>query len=139
MKKIFVFMIFILLLIIPSILAAMNPDLKECMQRGYETERGYCIFPDGSNCTIENFNQGICGVEFMIEDYCVKQGEYVWDKDKCCSGLKPHLVVIGQATCQPFSVRFIENLKYHPIYWFGIIIFLILIGYIIYRMKKKRS
>jgi len=136
--------ILVCLFLVPNVFAAMNPDLKECMQRGYEikaspNQETLCIFPDNSNCTIKDFNQGVCGVEFMIEDYCVPEGKVVWDKDKCCEGLKPHLVTIGQATCQPFSVRFIENLKYNPIRWFCIIIFLVLIGYVIYRIKKKRS
>ncbi len=148
-------MIFVLLLI-PSMLARMSNEGKECLQRGYELDTGYnlhwrgyedipddplslfCLFPDRNYCLNSEFNEGSCGVEYKTEDYCIKQGDYVWDEDKCCSGLKPHLVAIGHPTCQPFSVRFTENLKYNPIYWFGIIVFLVLIGYVVYRIRKKR-
>ncbi len=135
----------LILLLTSNVLAAVSSDFKECVQRGYETrataQESICIFPDGSNCTIDNFNQGICGEEFMVENYCVEQGVLIWDRDKCCNGLKPHLssFIFGHPSCQPFSVRFVENLKYNPLCWFGIIIFLVLVSYIIYRIKKKRS
>ncbi|MFH1521451.1 MAG: hypothetical protein ABIF18_00675 [archaeon] len=134
----------VIVLLSSSVLAAMDPNLKECIQRGYEikstpNQDTVCIFPDGSNCSINSFNQKSCGEEFMTEGYCVKQGDPVWDKNRCCSGLAPYPPkIIGMPTCQDSSKVLIWNLKYNPVYWFGIIIFLVLIGYIGYRIKNLK-
>lgn len=60
--------------------ASVSPVYKECVQRGYQLEEdfeqgiSYCIFPDNSKCLIEDFNNGVCGQEFMTEDYCIEEG-----------------------------------------------------------------
>lgn len=89
----------------PQATALINPVLKECIQRGYKdvyrNYQTYCVFPDGSECLIEEFNNGSCGQNFMTQRYCVTEGNYVWDENACCPGLKytpPN--VPGQATCQ---------------------------------------
>lgn len=157
-KELFIFGLVFMLLVIPNVLAMMSTQNKECLQRGYDIVSGYflineghedillnsdiyCLFPDGDYCLNSAFNNGSCGAEFMTENYCIKQGYPVWDSDKCCEGLKSYLppMIIGHPSCQPFSVRFIGNLIGNPIYWFGIIVFLVLIGYVIYRTKKKRK
>lgn len=139
MKKIILTLI-VTLFLIPFCFAAISPDYKECMQRSYEIVGEQCIFPDGSECHIADFNDGSCGQEFMIEDYCVAEGKAVWDSDKCCKGSKSYLPpgYLGQPTCQPFSKRVLGNLQHNPFYWALIILVLLLIaGIIIYKMIKK--
>ena len=87
------------------VVASLPEEIKECVQRGYATESGYCIFPDDSRCLYEEFNQGLCGQEFMIEDYCIGEGVLVWDQDKCCEGLMPYLSVrFGQPKCEQITL-----------------------------------
>lgn len=89
----------------------MNLADKECLQRGYDVSynqkenKTYCIFPDGEKCLLEEYNDGVCGSEYKIENYCIKEGDPVWDKNKCCNGLEPYIPVgvIGQSTCQPIG------------------------------------
>jgi hypothetical protein len=73
------------------------------MQRGYEITAGdSVIFPDGSTCSIEAFNNHECGEMWMSTNYCVPEGSNVWDADACCQGLAPYLAdgVDGQPTCE---------------------------------------
>jgi hypothetical protein len=82
-------------------MAAINPVYKECMQRGYTVSGDSCIFPDGSACDLESFNEGACGTEWLTDEYCIPEGEYVWDDEKCCEGTDAYLPedVAGQARC----------------------------------------
>ena len=87
----------------------MPPGFKECLQRGYEIKQqdsNYCVFPDGNKCPLEEFNQGECGAEYMTEDYCVEEGDPVWEEGKCCSDAEPYLPpgTVGQPTCQDVGV-----------------------------------
>lgn len=143
MKKFTISLLSFLVFIPIFVLAAMPPSDKECVQRGYEMNVGdnipyipYCVFPDGSKCPIEDFNKGICGAEFKIEDYCVKKGVPVWDKDKCCSGLRPDLSwgKIGQATCQP-----IFKIIYNPYFWPVLVVIGFLIFWLIKKLIKKKK
>lgn len=85
--------------------AALDPILKECVQRGYEfaIRDGieYCIFPDKTECLMDEFNQGQCGNDFKTNLYCVPQGQYVWDQYACCRSLKyTENNGLAQATCE---------------------------------------
>jgi len=96
---------------INTVSAAASPVYKECIQRNYQIESAndnidgieYCVFPDNTKCSIETFNNGSCGKEFMTQNYCTKEGVMVWDKDICCQDLKSYLPnrMVGQPTCQP--------------------------------------
>jgi len=85
--------------------AALDANLKECVQRGYEfaIRNGvqYCIFPDKTECLISEFNQNLCGENFKTKIYCVSQGHYAWDKQMCCRKLKFTTDnKLAQATCE---------------------------------------
>ncbi len=135
-------------LFIPSIsFAAMPPELKECMQRGYEveyTQEGIsnCILPNGNKCTLENFNAGTCGLEYKNEDYCVTEGLPVWDKDKCCPGTVPYTDQIAQATCTRLSAtqailyQITQNFPTTLLSGAGII-FIFIIFFIILKKRRK--
>ncbi len=93
----------LLLFVVPSVaFGAINPIYKECSQRNYTIWGDHCIFPDGTNCTLDKFNAGTCGAEFLTQNYCVTEGQNVWDNDKCCPGLAPYypIGVSGQKTCE---------------------------------------
>ena len=144
----------IILFISPQIsFSALYPiEAKECVQRGYRVEtdlkadftpdKTYCLFPDGSRCILEEFNEGKCGIEFKTENYCIKEGNIVWDKDKCCPGLRAYKRpnFIGQSSCMKISVfeRIYNQLKYNIYLWgvWGLIIVFI-VGYLIYRIIKR--
>ena len=123
--------------------AAMDPRLKECLQRGYEIESAStppynknCVFPDGNKCPLEDFNTGLCGEEYKTEDYCVKKGGPVWDADKCCEGTTAYIIpgFMGQKTCQSISIFEIgyNQIRYNITLWFftGLIIILILLVFL---------
>lgn len=126
--------------------ATINPVFKECMQRGYEvTGEGdvdYCTFPDGSKCLLEDFNEQRCGQEFFNKEYCIKEGVYVWDADKCCKGLIAYLPkdMAGQARCEKASKLHWNNFKSSK--WpLGILLAALLgLGMFLYgRYKKKKA
>lgn len=135
MKKI-IFAVFVLLIVPGFVSAAMNPEYKECIQRGYSVMQNNCVFPDGTECLISEFNEGLCGSEYKTEDYCVKEGVSVWDRDKCCPGLVPYLPsgMIGQATCQPIQTIIINN---PYLYGLLVIIAVVIIVFLVIRKWKK--
>lgn len=120
--------------------AAIDPKYKECTQRGYQLDGNYCVFPDGSRCLLDEFNEGECGEEFMTNDYCVPEGRYVWD-GPCCEGLVAYLPpdVAGQATCVKYDAKhwFQDNIFLLQILGL-IIIFVIPISIVVYRTYKRR-
>lgn len=150
MKKILISSIVIALLAaMPmSTSAMMSPENKECMQRGYEVNyiqeenEKYCVFPDGEKCLLGEFNSGICGDKYKVEDYCIKEGDPVWDEDKCCEGLSPYSVpgIMGHPTCEKNSKKFSNLLNWQ--WWFSNWYFgaglLIIIGGIIFAIKKRK-
>ena len=146
MKKIFITLI--LLIAFSTIVnAAMDPRLKECIQRGYETtydsEIQYCVFPDGNKCPLEDFNNELCGLEYKTEDYCVKESLLVWDKDKCCEGTEAYLPpnVAGQSTCRDISLsqKISDQFMYRPIFSITVIVILIIAVFIVFLILKKRK
>ena len=141
-----IFMILILLITFSVITsAAMDPELKECIQRGYDKETApnlepICVFPDNSNCTINDFNSGVCGEEFMTENYCIEEGLPVWDRNKCCEGTEAYARpnTDGQATCEQVSIyqKISDWLLYNLI--FIVLILIVLIIVIVWIIKKKK-
>lgn len=147
MKKIIIYL-FVLIFFSIIVNAAMDPDLKECIQRGYDVkafpnQETVCLFPDGSNCTISNFNLGFCGENFMTKNYCVKEGLSVWDKDKCCEGTEAYLPpnFIGQPTCRNISItqKISDQLVYHSFFTPPFILILIIVIFIIFWILKKAN
>ena len=116
---------------------AINPIYKECMQRGYEIDGDFCVFPDSSKCLLDDFNAGKCGQKWMTDDYCVPQGQYVWDAETCCEGLVAYLPesVAGQATCQPKQATFIKRI-FLDSYW-GIVLLTLGLGIVLLLLKRK--
>ena len=141
MKKI----LFISMLILSSLLvnAAMDQFSKECLQRGYETAYydgiKYCVFSDGVKCPLDAFNNGLCGSEYKIEPYCVKEGNPVWDTDKCCEGTEAYSRPghMAQPSCLKVSLmqKLSDYAKYNPFLPIGVIIF---IGFIVWLIRKRK-
>ena len=137
--KIFVW-VFMLILVSTVSIAAISPVYKECVQRGYEVKdnfdngTSYCVFPNNSTCSLEEFNSGVCGQEFMTTNYCVGEGVMVWDQDMCCAGLRPYLPpnTLGQSTCQPIEHQAPNYLLYLII----LVILAIIISLVYLSMKK---
>ncbi len=120
--------------------AAINPLYKECSQRGYQIDGNYCVFPDSSKCLLEDFNNGLCGKEWMTDDYCIPEGKYVWDSGRCCEGLVAYLPagVAGQATCQPKSKVAVKK-TFIDSYGGIALVVLVLIGLLLLLRRKKSS
>ncbi len=83
----------LLLFTLPSQIEALqDPALANCVERGYMVEKAssgsqYCVFPNGSKCLLNQFNQGECGQEFMTPLDCIHEGP-IWSNGvKCCKGL----------------------------------------------------
>lgn len=139
-SKIFLSSSIILWLIIPFFsFGAINPIYKECMQRGYNVSGEYCVFPDSSQCLLEDFNGGKCGQKWMTDDYCIPEGRYVWDNDKCCDGLVAYLPegMAGQATCQPKQATFFKRIFIDS--YIGILLLTFALGVLLLFLKKKKG
>lgn len=145
MKKIS--LVIALALLLPSVAsAAMDPALKECLQRGYETvfqnEKSYCVFPDKSECSIGEFNNGACGTQWKTENYCIAEGNLVWDTDKCCPGTEAYLAgkTLGQAECIKVSLsqKVYDQFRYNPFVIFGSIgLILVVVTFFILKARKR--
>ncbi len=121
--------------------SAISPHYKEAMQRGYEIIEGdKVVMPDGTICNIKDFNEGNCGKKWFGEEYCVPEGKYVWDEDKCCEGLAPFLPedVSGQATCQPIDDSWFTS-KSLMYFFVGVLIPLGLFVFLAIKAKKNLS
>lgn len=131
-------------------MAAINPVYKECMQRGYTVSGDSCIFPDGSACDLESFNKGACGTEWLTDNYCIPEGEYVWDDEKCCEGTEAYLPedVAGQARCvsieeiprsgvddNPESSKKVRGTSFYVM----LILFVVLIVVSIYLKRRQKA
>lgn len=133
------FLLCLALLFITKAFGSIDPVYKECMQRGYYVEGNYCTFPDSSRCLLTEFNAGRCGQQFMTVDYCVKEGEYIWDRDRCCEGLEPYSSIDSdkQATCRSSSSITEEIVVTHPITWIFLVAVLVYMGYLSWKKSKE--
>ncbi len=142
--------ILILLLIIVPIVGAIAPPAPAfCKDQGYTVDWGFyengsayyfCVFNDEDKCDMDEFYKGNCGLEYVKEIPCRKEGEFVFSQfEECCKGLKPYGPSIGHPTCQPFSKRFVSKLICNPLYWFvEIVILILIIFFIIWAIRKKK-
>lgn len=124
MKSVLVVFVFLLNTIMA--VAMIDPYYKEAMQRGYRITKGDSVeLPDGTRCSLDDFNNKRCGKEYFDQPYCVQEGVYVWDQNACCEGLVPYLPagVDGQAYCKAKGkVDFSEILR-NPLLWLGVLVF----------------
>lgn len=124
--KLLIFLLFVMLSSISNANAAINPIYKEAMQRGFRITKGDSVeLPDGTRCSLHDFNNKLCGKEYFDQPYCVSEGVYVWDQNACCEGLVPYLPagVDGQAVCKARGkVDFSEILR-NPLLWLGVLAF----------------
>lgn len=149
MKKII--LIINLILLLPSVaLAALDPQFKECLQRGYQQTYGadeisYCVFPDGNKCALVDFNNGLCGTRYKNENYCVTEGRPVWDLKKCCPGTEAYLRPYhsGQPSCIQISTaeKIYDQIRYNPFNWIYLtgIILIFIISFIIFKIRKQKK
>lgn len=127
--------------------SAINPDYANAMERGYQLSGDSVVFPDGSKCLLSAFNDGSCGQEWMTDDYCVPEGAYVWNGDKCCEGLEPYLKegYDGQERCvkkqkgdkEDDESSWWNDLMSNSMFWIGLLIPFILLIYIAISVKKR--
>ena len=139
-NKIFPFLCFLLFLTPLLTNAAINPVYKECSQRGYQISGNYCIFPDSSQCLLEDFNNGKCGQKWMTDDYCIPEGRHVWDEEKCCEGLVAYLPegMAGQASCEKKSKVMVKKTLIDSYGGIALVI-LALLGILLFLRRKKRK
>ncbi len=119
-----------------QLFAEVSAYYKEVEQRGYEHFGDTVIFPDGSSCSIKDFNEGVCGSKWMTDDYCVEEGEKVWDEDRCCDGLVATQLDSenGQLTCQPEESEWDFNLNH---FWIGLALPFMLFAYLTFGIKRR--
>ena len=118
--------------------AAIDSKYKEALQRGYEVSEDKVIFPDGSSCWLDEFNDSICGQEWMTDDYCIAAGTYVWDEERCCEGLVAYLPeeTDGQATCVTLAEAQKKKKVISWITW-GALLVITMATVFYYRQKKQ--
>jgi hypothetical protein len=138
----------LVILSIVSVQAAIYGGWEYCEGQGYTvgheelldgSDVELCIFDDDSSCNLHEFYDGTCGQEYLTEVRCAELGEYVWsDFQECCAG-KAYLPfgALGQESCTSATAATIGNIKYNPVYWAGILLMIIVIGYLLYRKCKK--
>ena len=119
--------------------SAIDPVYKECSQRGYQIKGNYCVFPDSTQCLLEEFNNGKCGQEWMTEDYCIPEGKYVWDSGRCCEGLVAYLPkgMAGQASCQPKSKVMVKKTFFDS--YGGIALVVVALLGLLFFLKRKKA
>jgi|SRR5690606_7165758 len=123
--------------------AKINPKYANAYERGYDVRNDSVIFPDGSKCLIEEFNNGACGFQWMDVEFCVEQGKSVWHEQNCCEGLSAQLSPEndGQKKCVKKSKSkeshwwdFILN---NTMFWIGVLFPFLVIGYIALSIRRK--
>lgn len=133
------YLIVFLLIVSTSLEAAIDPIYKDCLQRGYSINGDSCVFPDGSMCSLKNFNAQECGQAFYDIDYCVGEGSYVWDSDACCKGLKPYLPkgISGQSVCRTSTYVVQDRLSGSGLFYLLLFVVLAVVATIFYRKRKN--
>ncbi len=152
MKKLLVVLVvllFLLSLLTYSSGAFLGADKVFCERQGYklgfdDNLNEVCIFDDGKSCLTYEFRSGKCGSEYRKELPCVKEGEMVFNFDKCCKGLEPYFGPqdYGHDTCQKVSIQErIDELLYHHFFLTLIVLFfaLLIIGFVFYTKFKKKK
>lgn len=129
--RFFIFLIYSFL-IFQDAYANVSPFYKEVEQRGYPHTSDSVLFPDGTKCSISDFNNQDCGTEWFIQDYCIEEGKNVWDEDRCCEGLSPTEDENGQKICSKkgWDFSFFS-------FWLGLFIPFAFFAYISFSIKKK--
>ncbi len=128
--------------------AAIDPKYANATERGYQISGDSVVFPDGSKCDLDAFNEGTCGQKWMDIDYCVPEGKHVWNLDKCCEGLEPFLGKgkDGQPSCRKIKKKetddqedssWFDNLLNNTLFWVGLILPFIVLGIFAYSVKAK--
>jgi hypothetical protein len=136
---------FIFLLNIIAATAMIDPYYKEAMQRGYRVTKGDSVeLPDGSICSLHDFNNKLCGKEYFDQPYCVQEGVYVWDENVCCEDLVPYLPkgVDGQAICKARGKVDFSVVLRNPLLWLGVlginaVVYVSLV--VVKRLRQNRS
>ena len=122
MKKIISLMMLVFL--VASVSAAMDPIPAYCEHQGYTVEYGqdendkyysFCIFDEDNKCDAREFLRDECGLEYKKDIVCRKEGETLFsDFEKCCNGLESSNgwwdKRIGQSSC-------VEKLNFFQKLW----------------------
>jgi len=114
--------------------AKVDPYYKEVEQRGYKHFGDSVVFPDGSKCRILDFNEGICGLEWMTDNYCVEEGQVTWKKSKCCD----ELIAVkkgDELVCEAKPEE--EGGFDFFMFWLGLALPFIVFGYFTISVKRK--
>lgn len=116
--------------------AEISPYYKEVIQRGYEHIGDTVIFPDGTKCSIGDFNNGICGKKWLTNDYCIEEGGYVWDENRCCEGLSPSQIEEGHthSKCEKLNNKWDFNFF---VFWIGLLIPFAFFAFVVFNVKQK--
>lgn len=141
MKIKYILIIFTLILSLSLVSSAMNPAPPYCERMGYtlSEDETNCEFGDGTSCNLGEFYIGVCGEEHVKELPCVPLGEPVFTNEECCDGIPDSFPrKFGQSSCQPTTQVIFGIMGYYSTYIIGIVI-LIVIGYIIYKLIKKKQ
>lgn len=124
--KVYLFLLVAILINVTIATAAIDDYYKEAMQRGFRVTQGDSVeLPDGTRCSLHDFNNKLCGKEYFDQPYCVPEGVYVWDENACCEGLVPYLPkgVDGQAICKARGKVDFSLILRNPLLWLGVLAF----------------
>jgi len=119
-----------------SISASIDPFYKEAIQRGYVCSSDTVTFPDGSKCSIDDFNNSKAGKIWMTDDYCIEEGNYVWDDERCCGDLISYLEEghDGQSVCAQKKSWW--EINYFS-FWLGLLIPFAFFGYVGIQIRRR--
>ena len=130
-----------------SVSAKIDPVYANALERGYQVVNDSVIFPDGSKCRVSDFNNRQCGQEWFNVDYCVEEGNPVWDENKCCDGLIPSAPenTDTQKTCvknkklkkKKDGPNWFESLLDNTMFWMGLLIPFLLAAYVGISVKRR--